>query len=908
MAKKKYICTGCHKCTEPCTVELSGDADMTKDPNKMLHCGTWLEVPAKEDTNKEQLPKLTVDVFSMEECPEWAQYAAVDADGAAYWYAAKPDLGSQAWCNISKPFVARRITLANMSIRYDKSNWRNSLIERPAAQRTKLTREVFSMEECPEWAQYAAVDAGGLAYWYEDKPERLIVEWRNTERARRIGQVYDATDWQNSLVERRRKLTAEIFNHPECPADAVVAVVNASGTAAWGNRADIVCDGDGAFLAAQSGSNTWTPIPGGACFDATDWEHSAVYRDIVDNTTEIETRKLTHDVFSCSTLNEWTYVIRSQVEYGKTYARCPEWARYAAVDQSGAVCVYDTKPVLRSTDWYPDSGGRCAVVCNAGKWVLRFDTTDWKNSLIERPESECMPKLTPDVFSLAECPEWARYAAVDHNGLAYWYDAVPYRSALRWENSGNHAMKICYAGEVAVPLFDATDWEHSLIVSPTAAPRPKLTVDVFSSPQCPDWAKYAAVDADGVAWYYGHKPIIGKCRWGTPGHTEVHAIYDSCKYARFDATDWEHSLIERPSVVPKLTHEVFSMEGCPEWARYAAVDETGFAFWYEKQPRLSTLRCWLSTDLHSKKINHPGSNVSIVFDGTDWAYSLIERPTAAPKLTTDVFSMKACPDWARYAAVDANGFGYWYAEKPEFMCNHRGWIGASERNTAVPITREGTRVLYDATDWEHSLIERPAAAPKLTHDVFSMEECPKWARFTAVDADGVAYWYEVPPRLCTEAHCWEIVGLRGKRLCHPGSSMSILFDADDWKNSLIERPAAVPDWFKPGALAYNNNTRTCFHVTYSTEYRENYLEAKVRPFSDDELERKLGQFVLGPNGSKLLVTGYCAEGRLSGKPEICVLGDKWLTAEDLLTFGSRPQGIKQYHSKEGTWIDCGLSS
>lgn len=286
----------------------------------------------------------------------------------------------------------------------------------------------------------------------------------------------------------------------------------------------------------------------------------------------------------------------------------------------------------------------------------------------EDTNKEQLPKLTADVFSMDECPLWARYAAVDHNGLAYWYDAVPYRNTdrLRWENSGNHAMKICYAGEVAVPLFDATDWEHSLIESPTAAPLPKLTVDVFASPQCPDWAKYAAVDADGVAWYYGHKPVLGKCRWGTPGHTEVHAIYDSCKYARFDATDWEHSLIERPAV--------------------------------------------------------------------------------------------------------------------------------------------------------------------------------------------------------------------------------------------------VPDWFKPGVLAYNIDTHTCFHVTSSTEYRENYLEAKVRPFSADELERKLGQCVLGPNNSRLLVTGYCAEGCLSGKPEICVLGDRWITAEELLTYGSRPQGIKQYHSKEGTWIDCGLSS
>lgn len=125
---------------------------------------------------------------------------------------------------------------------------------------------------------------------------------------------------------------------------------------------------------------------------------------------------------------------------------------------------------------------------------------------------------------------------------------------------------------------------------------------------------------------------------------------------------------------------------------------------------------------------------------------------------------------------------------------------------------------------------------------------------------------------------------------------------------MIERPAVVPDWFKPGALACNVYTHTCFHVTASTEYCENYLEAKVRPFSADELEKLSGHFVLGPKNSKLLVTGFCSDGVISGKPEICVLGDRWLTAEELLTYGSRPQGINQYHSKEGTWIDCGPSN
>ena len=30
----------------------------------------------------------------------------------------------------------------------------------------------------------------------------------------------------------------------------------------------------------------------------------------------------------------------------------------------------------------------------------------------------------------------------------------------------------------------------------------KLTKDVFNYPECPKWAKYAAVDSDGCAFYY----------------------------------------------------------------------------------------------------------------------------------------------------------------------------------------------------------------------------------------------------------------------------------------------------------------------------------------------------------------------------------------------------------------------
>lgn len=269
-----------------------------------------------------------------------------------------------------------------------------------------------------------------------------------------------------------------------------------------------------------------------------------------------------------------------------------------------------------------------------------------------------------------------------------------------------------------------------------------------------------------------------------------------------------------------------------------------------------------------------------------------------PKLTTAVFSFRDCPNWAHYAAVDAEGVAYWYAAKPKL--DPQAWCNVSENFHAKQITLANMPIRYDKANWRNSLIERPAEEQpaKLTQDVFSMSECPEWAQYAAVDADGVAYYYRYKP-ICRSIGYKTLNSTQ--RIC------DALFDVSDWRNSLIERPAVVPDWFKPGVLAYNNDTHSFFHVTDSTEYCEKYLEAKVRPYSDDELERKLGQCVLGPKNSRLLVTGFRPKGDISGKSEICVLCG-WLTAEELLTYGSRPQGIKQYHSKEGTWIDCGLSS
>ena len=83
--------------------------------------------------------------------------------------------------------------------------YRNCFPERP-----KLTVEVFDRPDCPEWAKWAAVDQDGEAWWYENLPEREAGNWnavpcQHTLHSRGrliVDQLFDATDWKNSLIIR----------------------------------------------------------------------------------------------------------------------------------------------------------------------------------------------------------------------------------------------------------------------------------------------------------------------------------------------------------------------------------------------------------------------------------------------------------------------------------------------------------------------------------------------------------------------------------------------------------------------------------------------------------------------------------------------------------------------------------
>lgn len=69
---------------------------------------------------------------------------------------------------------------------------------------------------------------------------------------------------------------------------------------------------------------------------------------------------------------------------------------------------------------------------------------------------------------------------------------------------------------------------------------PKLTAEVFDRPDCPEWAKYAAVSPYGSLAFFEEKPEHDFDCWIAIGFKSAIAK------SSYDYSDWQNSLIERP--------------------------------------------------------------------------------------------------------------------------------------------------------------------------------------------------------------------------------------------------------------------------------------------------------------------------------------------------------------------------
>jgi hypothetical protein len=169
-----------------------------------------LSMSVESGASSAHFPKLTVSVFDLPECPEWAKYAAVGNSGYAYWFKDKPLPG------IDRSTTSILVAWTEYDIKqlipglWDSSAWQNSLIERP---KPKLTTEVFNRSDCPKNVQYAVVTSEGRVVGYTSKPyiNKEYDCWGFNEGCSftisAVG-TFDSTDWQNSLVERPGKFDA----------------------------------------------------------------------------------------------------------------------------------------------------------------------------------------------------------------------------------------------------------------------------------------------------------------------------------------------------------------------------------------------------------------------------------------------------------------------------------------------------------------------------------------------------------------------------------------------------------------------------------------------------------------------------------------------------------------------------
>ena len=75
---------------------------------------------------------------------------------------------------------------------------------------------------------------------------------------------------------------------------------------------------------------------------------------------------------------------------------------------------------------------------------------------------------------------------------------------------------------------------------------PKLTAEVFDRPDCPEWAKYAVVNMHGIGYFYENEPSYGTENYKGMWYVDTGKIC-IMQDAIFDSSDWQNSLIERPT-------------------------------------------------------------------------------------------------------------------------------------------------------------------------------------------------------------------------------------------------------------------------------------------------------------------------------------------------------------------------
>ena len=145
------------------------------------------------------------------------------------------------------------------------------------------------------------------------------------------------------------------------------------------------------------------------------------------------------------------------------------------------------------------------------------------------------------------------------------------------------------------------------------------------------------------------------------------------------------------------------------------------------------------------------------------------------------------------------------------------------------------------------------------------------------------------------------------------------YDATDWQNSLIERPAKLPDWCKVGEWVWDiEDSRyvkiisitdmvlleTADKCTYCEELKDMkglYNQARTLPYNAEEMKALVGKVIKTPKDIAM-VLGYSGE-----RNKVCVATmDNYFAAGTLLDVGATLDGKpcgKLEHLENGEWVE-----
>lgn len=207
-----------------------------------------------------------------------------------------------------------------------------------------------------------------------------------------------------------------------------------------------------------------------------------------------------------------------------------------------------------------------------------------------------------------------------------------------------------------------------------------------------------------------------------------------------------------------------------------------------------------------------------------------------PKLTTDVFDRKDCPEWARYAVVNSKGTLIFFGNKPNFEGEDYGcWSCSGYQYKHI------RGIVFDHSDWENSLIERPAKLPEWC-------KVGEWVHYYCPDDEDNEGYYKI-------------------------------MDIDDYDGIHAQGVNTGV-----GHIVFNDKTWLC--------------PAHLLPYPESEIEFLVGKVLCTPEG-KRLIDAFCRKDGTIHTIDGWFYPDYLSTME--YTIDGKPCGKFEYLQSNGVW-------